>query len=711
MKRFENRSISQERWMKSLLALVMAVFMGSVASHAQEAEETDHKVMTQKQYPEGFDNRSFGVFYYNNDGIYTTLRHGYEVIKTDGKVITNLKVNPSGATIASIERSKKGDTQVSVYDLSSSDTRSLLERFKVKGINMTAIAYSADAKQFAVASTDKHITLYSSVKSKKQAPVTWTSELVPSKLVYSDNNYFLAATDGKRIEIWNIERGTVRKTLEFDSFINDIVFASGSSRLIVATSDGKLTIYDTAGFNQQASVDDLGNAMACYPNTDGKYIAVLNSENRICVVNLLDPTERHFIDDELGKMTDLRVIYNNVDSQTYVLYNNANAIVYHKLDHLTPYYNKMMTSLLTEKLNQWMKQMPEESLEAYHQRVNDSTYANQAKLFEREIATSMATGLLEEAEITIGDYNTNSKNLALHFNSMPNIYLNVPLEEVKDFDNAAKLEFRNVKYGLNPDDKFELVYAEVYNPSNGKTYVFDNLQRASLAYMQEDTNYVPLDIIQKSNMEETALESLKEDIISMAQQDQVISDKTRISVSTNAESTVDADGKKIVNYNVDFTYEVEEEFSARDDFKPGRYHTNESNAAMLMLKVMQKAFETDFAKYLAEGKRVMIKIKGTADASPIARALPYDGQYGEYDGEPVYKDAELSNITLNKKEGIATNEQLAFARAIGVQHYIEQEVTALAKMNHEYEYHIEVSKEAGSKFRRINVQYVFFDAF
>lgn len=695
-----------------ILWFAMIAFWGSMVSYAQESTEAEyHKEIKQKQYPVGFDNRSFGVFYYNNDVVYTIIRQGYEIVRSEGGVITGLKVNPSGATLASIEKAKKGDTQVAVYDLTSSGTRELLEKIKVKGVDMTAVAYSADAKQLAVASSDQHITLYSSVKSKKQEPVVWTSGLVPTKLVYSDNNYFLAALDGNKLEIWNVERGAIRKTLEFESPVHDVAFTVGSNRLIVATSDGKLTIFDTTGFTQLSSVDDLGSAMACQPNADGKYVAVLNSKNLISVVNLLDPTERHFINDDAGEISDLRVIYNEVDSQTYVLYNNADAIVYHRVDNLTPHYNKMMTSLLNEKLGQWMRRMPEESLEAYQLRVNDSTYANQAKVLEREIATSMATGLLEETEITVGEYNTNSKNLTLHLSSMPNIYLNVPFDEVQDFSDADRLEFRNAKYGLNPDDKFELVYAEVYNSANGKTYVFDNLERVSLAYIEEDNDYVPLNILQKSTMEETALVNIKEDIINLAQQEQVISDKTHISVSTNVESATDADGNKIVNYNVDFVYEVEEEFSARDDFKSGRYHTDESHAAMLMLKVMQKAFDTDFAEYLKEGKRVKIKIKGTADASPIMRALPYDGEYGEYDGEPVYKDAELSHITLNKKEGIATNEQLAFARAVGVQHYIEKEVPALAKMNHEYEYHIEVAKEAGSKFRRINVQYIFFDAF
>jgi hypothetical protein len=405
------------------------------------------------------------------------------------------------------------------------------------------------------------------------------------------------------------------------------------------------------------------------------------------------------------------MVTSNIDNQTYLIYNDASNINYHPILGLTPYYNKMMTSMLNERLNQWMKQMPDETLEAYHARVNETTRAVQVKEMERELATKMATGLLESSDVSIGNYNPSTNSLALHFNSMPDIFLDVPVNDVNAFTNAGKLEFRNTKYGLNPNDKFELVYAEVYNPENGKTYVFNNLDRQSLSRMAEDDNFVPLEIIQKSNMEETALLGIKEDVLSLAKQEQTITDKTHISVKTDAVPAVNADGEKIVNYNVEFTYEVEEEFSARDDFKPGRYHVEESKAATLMLDIMTKAFESDFKKYVVSGKGVIIKVKGTADASPINRTLPYDGKYGEYDSEPVYKNDELNNITLNKKGGIADNEQLAFARALGVKNYIENKIQGFAGMKTEFKNYIEVSKEEGSQFRRISVIYTFVDAF
>lgn len=695
---------------KHLLVLTALLFAGTVC-HADDKDQVKNsqvksktvRVLKQKIYPKGFSNVSFASFYYNGRNAYNN--RGKELFK--GDTIKSLQIPLSVSAIASLEKPKKGNQYIETFRYG---TKLIPQRkIKMKGVNLTAIAYTPDARQLVVASSDKKITFFDVLGKKVER--TWISAVAADKMIFSSNYFFLAAFSGKTLEIWNVERGTVRTTIKTDSRVNDVFFCDNNSKMLVATADGKLTVYDTATFNVKSTVDDLGSALACQSNHNGKYAYVLTSPSRITIVNLLDPTERLFVENQEGGISGIGGIFSYVDERDFLLYNTSNALVYSDVPGLTPYYNKMMSSELSEKLDQWMKQMPGETLEEYNARVNEASRKEMAMGLEREIATRMADGLLESSEWSVGDYNTKTKKLTLLFNSMPDIFLDVPLEEIKSFAEGTRLEFRNVQYGLNPDDKFEIVYAEVYNPETGKTYIFDNKERKSLSYMSEDANFVPIDVIRATNMEELRLESIKEDIISLAKQEQTISDKTHISVKTHADPAVDADGKNIINYSVEFTYEVEEEFSARDDFKPGHYHTEESGAAMSMLKIMRKAFEEDFAKYVQDGKRVKIAIKGTADASPISRPLAYDGKYGEFDGEPVYKNKEMTNITLNTKEGIATNDQLAFTRAIGVNYYIEKELATFEKMKRDYEYHIEVSEEEGSKFRRISVQCTFIDAF
>ena len=667
----------------------------------------DKKEIQQKTYPVGFDNVSFGVFYYNGNQIFELKSKPL----FSGLGMVDLKINPAYTTLTSLQMDKKGRSRAVVNDINASHplTERPIANLKVKDAQPTAIAYSADARRLAVAFSNNQINMYDA--TYKLPVSTFTSALKPAKMAFSDNNYFLGAASDDKLEIWNLDKGTVRQTLKLDAKVKDFCFSNNSNHLMVLTGASKLYDYDTKNFEVLFTIDDLGDAIACYPNNSGKYVAVVNNNKLISVINIFDPSERHLIQDNAGGISSVRMVYHESKNKHYVIYNNSKAIVYQEVTGLTPYYNKMMTSELNERLNQWMKQMPGESMEDYQLRVNDATRMEQARAIERDIATKMATGLLEQSEVTVGNYNPTTHSLALKINSMPDILIGVPLDEVTAFGNASNLEFRNAQYALNPDEKFELVYVEVFNPETGKTYIYDNRMRTTSSQMMMEEDFVPLEIIQKSNMEETALVNLKEDIFNLAKQENMLSDQTHIYVKTGVENAVDADGKKIINYNVDFTYEVEEEFSARDDFKPGRYHVEESNAAMIMLKIMTQAFEKDFAKYMVAGKQVKIKVKGSADASPIHHALAYDGKYGEYDGEPVYMNNELTNIILTKKGGIETNEQLAFARALGVQNYIEKEISSFSDMKRNYEYHIEVSKEAGSKFRRISVQYTFVNAF
>ena len=372
---------------------------------------------------------------------------------------------------------------------------------------------------------------------------------------------------------------------------------------------------------------------------------------------------------------------------------------------------QMMTNRLNEELGLWNKQMPNETLEAYQLRVNDQTRGVKARDLEYNISTQMATTLLPSTQITFGDYNPNLKKLAVHATSMPDFYLDMDEKEAASLYGTSNVQLRNQKYTLHPDDSFELVYAEVYNPATGKTYTFNNLQKMSLNSIRDDNGYIPLRVVNETQMKETKLAAIKDDMISLAKSENVISDHTHISVNSNAVPAKDAAGRSIINYNVGIAYEVEEKFSARDDFKPGCYVTTESKAAVLMLQIMKKAFEEDFRKYLTDGKQVIVKIKGTADASPINRPIAYNGQYGEYKNQTVYKDGQPTKLSLTQEDGIATNEQLAFARALGVKNWIEQEVPAINKMKRNYEYQIEVSSEKGSKYRRISVEYTFVDAF
>ena len=657
-------------------------------------------VYPQKVSPTGVDNYLFSTYYYNGKKTYN-LRNS--VLSSSG-VVSSMKINPAGSSFA-IVQTKGKKTDVTIYDLWSANK--VRHEFE-EDMTPVSLCYAPDAKSMVISDTNKELLFFDTrqygLQNKMEIP------FVAENIAISNNNYFIAASNGTTLNIWNLQSKELRKSITTDDKINCFAFSADNNLLAVLTADGKLSTYDTRTFFILQSYDAMGTAKYCYFHPEGKYIAVITGDNRISIVNLMDETDREYIDNTEGGITDARFLKNG-RGEIFLAYNTVNSITYELMSKLSPNYSKLMGDELSDRMNTWMKMMPGETLEEYNLRVNDETRAEHMKLFEQEIATRMADNLVEKSDVTLGNYNPDSNVLALDFNTMPSIYLNVPAEDVSDFMNPGDLEFRNAVYGLTKNDKFELIYADVYNKASGKTYQYDNRNRESFDYMKSDDSFIPLSLVQQSNMDEIKLQEIKENIMNMAKQQKTISDHTKISVDAGIASEVDASGKKIMNYNINFSYEVEQGYSAQEDFGPGKYLTDQSGAAISMLAIMKTAFEKDFAQYVQAGKKLRVKITGMADASPINGKIAYNGVYGEFTDEPVYKDNDLSNITVTKESGVTQNDQLAFLRAVGVKEYLLQNIPAFSKMDSDYNYYIEVTKEKGSEYRRIGVAFTFVEAF
>ncbi len=684
------------------LLIAVALWTGTgLATLAQTAKEPKTEyTYPQKVAPLGIDNYQFSTYYYN--GKKTFNLRNLPLSTTSGEV-SSMKINPSGTSFAILTRKGEKST-VSVHDL----WKAKKELHEFKEVEQpTGICYTPDAKHLLIA-TGNELRMFDArtfvETDKMEMP------FAAHMMTVSPNGYYLAATDGTRLTIWNLESKSIRKEFDPGVKVNSIAFSDDGNTFAVLTDDGGLSTYDTQQFFILQNYDAMGQALHCAFHPEGKYISVVSGDKRIAVVNLLDGSDRSYIDNAAGGTTDARFVKDG-KQQIFLTYNTAASIMYKLMSELTPYYTKLLADELEEKMNDWMKQMPNESLEEYKLRVNEETRAKQMRLFEQEIATRMADNMVQMATVSFGNYNPESNMLAVNFDNMPSIYLDVPANEVGDFMDPGNLEFRNAKYGLTKEDKFELVYADVYNKSTGKTYTFDNQERRSLDFLNTDDKFVPLEVIQQSNMEEMRLMEIKENVVQTAKQANAISDHTSISVNSNVVSTTDANGEKIMNYVVNFSYQVEQGYSTQEDFGPGKYKAEDSGAAMSMLAIIKQAFEGEFAPYVKSGKKLQIKITGMADALPINGKIAYDGCYGDYTDEPVYKDNNLSSLTVTKAGGVTQNEQLAFLRALGVNNYISKNINGFSAMNTDYKYYIEVTKGKGGEFRRINVELTFIDAF
>lgn len=699
-----NKNLFYTAFSAKHVLLAAVLFCGVTAVVAQEEDVQAPKTVytyKQKQAPVGFDNYQMATYYYNGKRTYN-LR-GYVASDTPGAV-EQIKVNPAGTSFALLTK-KNEDAKVSIYDMWKAEYK-LGELKKVT--DATAVVYTPDARNLVVATPTE--ILVCDARTFEVTDRVPTS-IVAKQVAVSPNNYSLAATDGTRLVVWNMESKNVRKEINLGIKINDVAFSDDSELMAVLTADGSLTTYETQGFRANSTYEDMGEAICCAFHPDGKYVAVVSGDARITMVNLMDAADRNYIDDEEGGINHAIFVKDN-NGQVFLAHNTKTAITYRRLTELAPNFTKLLADELDMRMSDWMKQMPDETIEDYKIRVNDDTRVEQMKMFEQEIATRMADDMdLQMTDVELGGYNTESNMLTVNFGNMPTIFLEVPSEDVNDFAKVEDLEFENMKYGLTSDDKFELIYADVRNKATGKTYTYNNLERRSLEFLKLEEEFVPLEVIQQSNMQEMKLQEIKETVVNMAKEQNTISDHTNIAVRADVQSSTNADGQKIMNYVTDFSYTVEKEFSAQEDFAPGKYKAEESGAAMSMMEIIKQALEGEFAQYVKSGKKLLVEITGMADAMPIHGKIAYDGCYGEYVGEPVYKDKALSNITLTKADGITQNEQLAFVRALGVKNFLVENIAGIAEMDTDYKYNIEVTSGKGGEFRRINVKIVFVDAF
>lgn len=690
--------------MRYLLTLCLFLFLGYTYNYAQENIKGNDTlvVYSQKQTPLGIDNYQAGIYYHNGKNVYT-LR-GFNV--ASGNTIQSLKVNPSGASYAILDE-KKGKRAIRFFDLWKPKTE--LGKIESGEYAIADFCFAADAKNVYVLTSDQKVYRYDIRNFNAADGFVLAGE--GNKICVSPNGYYITLIAGNKVHVWNIDAQTLHTSITMDASVKHVTYSANSTLMAVLTADGRCSIYDTRTFDAKYRYQALGTAEYCYFHPENKYLAIVTGNRRIAIMNILNERDRNYVDAPSDSVKYLTFIKNQ-DSVSTLVFNTDSAIVFKTLPQLSPNRMQLLTERLNSRMEEWMTRMENETLDEYNARVNDETRMQQIKLFEMEIATEMAGDMLSMAQISLGSYNQEMQMLTLDFgNTMPSIYLSVPEDQLDGFMELGVLQFKDTKYCVNENDEFEMVYTEVVNTKTGKTYIFDNTERRSLAFLEADDNFVPFDQLQTSKMEELKLTEIRNGVLNAAKNSKKISNHTKIDVRTRVLSSTDATGKRISNYQVAVSYTVDRAFSAKEDFGAGKYVTAESNAAKAMLEVVKQALENDLAKYVVQGKQVKIRVTGMADASRIVKPMRYDGVYGDFEREPVYKDNVLNNITVTKRTGIADNEQLAFLRAVGVKQYMLDNIPSLSDMNIMFEPCIDVSKKAGSQYRRISVELTFIDAF
>ncbi len=484
--------LTQALTLSLIIAAANPAFADEAATTAPQTGKLDYSFM-QNNTPKGLASYSLAIYGFDDHSLFTCRK---SALCTLGKknIIRDIAMNPAGTNFIVLSDNKNKPEAV-LYDMYTVDND--LFKFKDKELGQpTAVLFTPDARKIIIASnTGIHIK-----EGKKYlTSATINPPFVPTSMLMSDNGYYLAITDGTKVAVYNFENKNLRKEWDFGIKVNDMVFNRDNTEFAVVTDDGVLNIYDTRSFLIKKSLDNLGNALACDYNFDGKYIAVATSPNLITVINLLDENDRDFVEVPDGELSDMMFIPDS-RRNTLLAYNSLNAIKAKRMTKLEPYYAKLISDEVNLRMEEWLKMMPGETMEEYRARVTDESRANQRRLFEDEISTRLAGDPLSMAEVSLGKYDRSNNILAVGFTNMPTIYIPVPENKVTSFKSAADLDFRDVRYGVMDDDNFEIIYAKIYNRNDGETYIYDNHDRKPLNFMDGDDNIVSIEIIQQQQM-------------------------------------------------------------------------------------------------------------------------------------------------------------------------------------------------------------------
>lgn len=719
------RNVFVNPFKKGMVLLFILLFSGSALAQVKE-----RVVISSKKIVEDFDNTTFCVAMLEN-GQMLAFR---DVAIADVDKIDKFVFNPTGSSIAVL----CGKDDIAIYSFREQNQKMFELKEKRKGLKdrenlpfvlegergeklmkaaskgeiiPLAMCYAPDARHFVASNSLGEIIVYDTKEYLPQSYIQ--TEIAATRLAMSSNNYFIAASAEKRLDIWNFQAKALRKTIMMSGKILGLDFSTDAAYLAVVTDDKRMTIFDTKTWGEFYVFNYEGNGRLESPSfhPESKYVSVVANKNEILILNLKNGKVEQSLSENANGVTKSRFLIDKQKNDVFMLSNRLNTMIFWDANGLNPFYGKVLDETLAVKMNEWVKKQDGETLEEYALRVNDETRLKQQQLFAQEVATELAGNRLAFENPFVDNYDIENNLLNIGFKTLPTISLKMSESDAKQFKNGKDMAFENAIYVLNDKDEFELAYVEVRNVLTDKVYVFDNVGRLEMLAMEDD-DYVPLEIMQQISQEEVQLKEIKEQVVAENKEEQLISDNTQIDVKTEVIPGVDANGKKILNYKVGYQYEViNKAFSANEDFPSGGYNIQKSNAAMSLMKIIKNAFEGDFAKYLAEGKQVKIVITGSADASPIRGRIAYNGQYGDFINEPYYKDGNLDNITITKTSGITSNEQLALMRAAGVKDYVEKNVTTLRNTKNEYEYHVEVAKERGGEYRKINVEFIIMDAF
>lgn len=187
-------------------------------------------------------------------------------------------------------------------------------------------------------------------------------------------------------------------------------------------------------------------------------------------------------------------------------------------------------------------------------------------------------------------------------------------------------------------------------------------------------------------------------------------DETFVRITTEVVEDSTEEGRPEIDFVYNISYNCHHFEGTEDDYPSAAYAWNSSNSCRAICTLTQQMIDNQLSDIFAAGRKTTIVITSTTDAAEIQH-IPYNGEYGDFRYMPAVFNDENVRISVDRKEGITANAQLAYVRAQSVHNYLEKNVGALSHTINDYHFITRCFEMTGPHYRRSSIKIVVHGAF
>ncbi len=187
-------------------------------------------------------------------------------------------------------------------------------------------------------------------------------------------------------------------------------------------------------------------------------------------------------------------------------------------------------------------------------------------------------------------------------------------------------------------------------------------------------------------------------------------DETFVRITTQVVEDTTEEGLPEINFVYNISYNCHHFEGTEDDYPSGAYLWSTSNSCRAICNLTKSMIESELSDIFTAGRTTTITITSTTDAAEIQH-IDYKGEFGDLRYMPAVFNDENVRISVDQKDGITTNAQLAYLRARSVQSFLDEQVGVLQRSQNEYRFVTRCFDMTGPHYRRSSLQIVVHGAF